>query len=1482
VVGWGQVTFSTSVALGRRQVHSWLRRARTNLIAVIHRLLAGLAQATGAAGMAALVVAPVIALSVVAAPQAAHAQPTNWDAGCWSATFQSSGSCEGTPGQLADANATCQSWVPLYGPTMYLGAYHVLGNGTVFEDCWGYVYAFGTAQIDAAQYLECPTGYHPSLAGCFKIQQATKNAICLPCLMGALLVGDPIDLATGDLSETAVDYETAGPHAFRFERQYSFQNPIPSGGATATTLPAMPTSRGSFGSNWSSMIDRQMVDQSRGFYDTVYLEGGQAFKFTFLSPSTVGRRDTLVSNSSTAWTWTSADGEVNHFTQLVPGGPFVITSIVEVGGHTLTFNYTAGVLQTIVDELGRTATVTWTGGQITHIAFPDGVGVDYTYVSATAATGVKVANLSTVTRTQSGISRTVTYAYEDTVHPNALTGVIDERGVRDATWTYDDTAGRVTSSSHAGGADLTTISYNDTAMTRTVTNPLGKQVVYTLANFTNTLLITQAQGVASTNTPASTKTFAYNSSGFPTSSTDENGNVTHYTYTAGRETSRTEAFGTAQARTINTTWNTAFSLPISIAEPTRTTTYAYDANGNVTSKTVTDNTSFTSPYATNGRTQVWSYSYTTAGLLQTVTNPITGVTTFAYDTSGFLTSVTDPLSHVTQVTARNGRGRPTTVVDSNGVTTTLTYDLDDRPLTVIVNPGGAQSEYQFSYTNAGDISQVTLPGGGYLQYTYNDARRVTLITNDRGQTQTFTYDANGDQLTAQINDASSTLRQQQSATYDELGRVLQAIGAGSQTWTFAYDKLDNQVQTTDARSKVYGATFDALNRLIVQTDPESHSVRYAYDSGDNLNDHKDGRNLDTARIVDGFGRTIQETSPDRGTRVYSYDLADHLTKIVDGDGVEVDYAYDAAGRLTSATYPGHSAENITYAYDATAGGNDGVGRLTGVTEESGSTGLTYDAQGRVVADAKTIQTKSYTVQYAYDANGKVTGITLPSGRTVAYARAGDGLVTGITTKATPTSSVDTVASGVAYLPFGPLQSLSYGNGLTLTRSYDQNYWLSQTQVTALGVTRLDLSFGRDADGRLTGVTDNASSGRGASFGYTDTGRLNAATGPWGADTYAYDAAGNRTDKARTIAGVTVHETPILASASNRVTQVQDASATVKRTLTYSPGGALTQDALTAGATYNYGYDARKRLVSAGAVSGDQGTYGYDYQGRRVWRTVTGSSSTTQTHYVFDEAGRLLAEHDGATGAVLREYVWLDDMPVAMIDSTGTAPATYYIHSGQIEEPLVMTDGSQTKVWDAYVEPFGAATVFGTPSAGLDLRLPGQFTQAETGALSQNWNRDYDTSLGRYIEADPLGIDAGQNVYGYVDGDPLNVRDPTGLAGAFSPIPPSLENPTTGGPDKPCAEGREAKEKCIRHCSDVALPTGDFGAKFNRCLRDCMKARGFLPSGARDPDADRNRNPSVDPKSATAAAGTVGAGVIAYWIISEGSRIFLPRNFIPVP
>jgi len=156
------------------------------------------------------------------------------------------------------------------------------------------------------------------------------------------------------------------------------------------------------------------------------------------------------------------------------------------------------------------------------------------------------------------------------------------------------------------------------------------------------------------------------------------------------------------------------------------------------------------------------------------------------------------------------------------------------------------------------------------------------------------------------------------------------------------------------------------------------------------------------------------------------------------------------------------------------------------------------------------------------------------------------------------------------------------------------------------------------------------------------------------------------------------------------------------------------------------------------------------------------ASPSQTAYIYDEDGHLLAEHNAVTGAVNREYVWIDDMPVALTDISGSTYTWGYIHTGQIDEPLAVTNAAQTLAWNGYVDATGNGSTFTTPTTKLDMRLPGQSFQLEPGSLSQNRYRDYDPSLGRYIEADPLGIDAGQNVYSYAAGNPLNLRDPRGL------------------------------------------------------------------------------------------------------------------------
>jgi hypothetical protein len=232
--------------------------------------------------------------------------------------------------------------------------------------------------------------------------------------------------------------------------------------------------------------------------------------------------------------------------------------------------------------------------------------------------------------------------------------------------------------------------------------------------------------------------------------------------------------------------------------------------------------------------------------------------------------------------------------------------------------------------------------------------------------------------------------------------------------------------------------------------------------------------------------------------------------------------------------------------------------------------------------------------------------------------------------------VETLASSVAYLPFGPLQSLTYGNGLSLTRTYDANYWLAQTQVTASGVTRLDLSFGRNADGQLTGVTDNASSGRGASFGYTDAGRLNAATGPWGADAYTYDAAGNRTGIGTRAQTFDARNRLLSATDTGGTTWSWTARGTlaatsgaVARTATYDAFGQAASDGSATTAT-GYTYDALGRQLSAapiGSGNGPANTFRYGGLGNEP-------ASDSATTYSYGPSGGVIAAKNGTVSALM--------------------------------------------------------------------------------------------------------------------------------------------------------------------------------------------------------------------------------------------------------
>lgn len=194
-------------------------------------------------------------------------------------------------------------------------------------------------------------------------------------------------------------------------------------------------------------------------------------------------------------------------------------------------------------------------------------------------------------------------------------------------------------------------------------------------------------------------------------------------------------------------------------------------------------------------------------------------------------------------------------------------------------------------------------------------------------------------------------------------------------------------------------------------------------------------------------------------------------------------------------------------------------------------------------------------------------------------------------------------------------------------------------------------------------------------------------------------------------------------------------------------------------TTAYAYNDANRLASFTRGGTLRGEYTYNARGQLIVRTVTNSSNNGTTVYFYDLEGHVIAEYDGVTGTVKREYIWLGDRPVAIVDPGSPSDDIYYVHADHLNRPIAMTDAGKNLVAEFTWRAFGELASY-TGTVGLDLRFPGQMLQAESG-LYYNWFRQYDPTTGRYTQPDPLGLVDGPSRYAYVVNDPLQQIDPRG-------------------------------------------------------------------------------------------------------------------------
>ena len=287
---------------------------------------------------------------------------------------------------------------------------------------------------------------------------------------------------------------------------------------------------------------------------------------------------------------------------------------------------------------------------------------------------------------------------------------------------------------------------------------------------------------------------------------------------------------------------------------------------------------------------------------------------------------------------------------------------------------------------------------------------------------------------------------------------------------------------------------------------------------------------------------------------------------------------------------------------------------------------------------------------------------------------------------------------------------------------------------------------------LDSITDNQFPGntppftytaQSQSLTYTPTHRLASAVGYYGSYAWAYDPTGNRTSKtANSVASAYAYP-----ATSNQLASVTPSGGTA-RSFGYDAAGDITTDSASAGGSgpaLTYEYDAEGRLAQTfqTATPVDGSTYAYDADSRLSQRIVTQTTTPTSTTilYAYDTNDHIIAELN-SSGQTLREYIWLNDMPVAVVDNVDTTPVIYYVQVDHLMRPARMTDASANWVWDVIFTPFGTTAYINQNPTVMDIRFPGQWFQLETG-LAYNWHRHYDATTGRYVQPDPLLSDDGE-------------------------------------------------------------------------------------------------------------------------------------------
>ncbi|WP_285710973.1 DNRLRE domain-containing protein [Microtetraspora sp. NBRC 16547] len=998
--------------------------------------------------------------------------------------------------------------------------------------------------------------------------------------------------------------------------------------------------------------------------DDTYLTTISYDQFGAKTKQTSPATSDFTSGRSAEWTYT--DG-----TEAAEGGGTVPAGLLKTqtdrNGNRTTLAYTAA---------GDVAKVTQPSGAVMSIAYdavgrisakaniasatPDGVTTTYGYdpvgrLARVTEPGVKN-DLTSVTHTR---EQRTTYDADGNTLTEVSADLTGGDPARTTTYTYDD-QGRVASITGPEGGVQRYI-YNVKGRRTGYTDERGTTYKYAYTARDELATATLVGWTGNPITPQSAAdvviaSYAYDPDGRLASETDAMGRTTAFTYygddrpaqtvaknaelngsttpknvvledntydAAGNLTKQITSGGLTR---VDRTYDAAARLTTETLDPTklgRTTSYAYDANDNVTKVSKTADGA--------GRTEITEYAYNELDkrIREKVHNDDENlVTTFTVDDRGLVTGITDPRGNASGATAAD-------------YTTTIRYDLAGRPVESLAPPvkierdGAAPSTSRpttrLGYNTQSELTHVRDPEGRLTSATYDRAGRVTSLAKPAytppggaavTPTVSYGYDAAGQQT--RVTDERGKVT---TAAYDGLGRRVQVTdpkidSADPGQWNYTYDLVGEVLSQTDPTGARTEVTYDGLGRKITQTTVErrpsaaAYVTRLEYDDAGRLTKQTRPAGDTTSRTYDASDALVTETDPSGNVSRYGYDLAGRMAKVITPIGTSTAAEYDLAGRKTAVKEydsDGSLLRTQTLGYDL-------AGNVIDQTTPEGHTVLQkFDAVNNLIELKEPVSAdETITTGFGYDAAGFRTRVTDGRRNSTITTYNSLGLVESTIEPST------TVHPGIADRTWttiydgaeNPVAGIAPG-GVRIDRTFDQLNRLTKQTGSGAETATAEKTFEYDLAGRLTKAND-------LTFSYNDRGTLLKTTGPGGdISAYAYDANGRLTQR------VDAAGTAAFAwNGDDRLTETTDPVTGATISYGYDNASRLTSMGYgTSGARRTFSYDALNRLTkdelktSAGAEISSIG-YGYDLNDNMVSKDTAGTAGAGTNGYTYDHSGRL--------------------------------------------------------------------------------------------------------------------------------------------------------------------------------------------------------------------------------------------------------------------